>query len=376
MRERFHLPARVYLCGHSLGPLAHEVTDAIIAELDTWRTLGVTGHFAGPRPWMRIQEGIREPLARLAGARPDEVVAMNALTVNLHLMLATFFRGHGKIVIDEPTFPSDRYAVTSHLVQRGLDPSEYLLTVSSLDELEQLLSKGGVELTLLAGVNWLTGEVLAIKHASDLCRRYGVVLGLDLAHAVGNVPLSLHEDGVDFAVWCSYKYLNAGPGAVAGCFVHQRHGNDLRLSRWAGWWGNDPATRFRMHLERDFVPVAGAEGWQLSNPPILALAPLRASLGMFDEVGMDSLRKQSIQLFEQLLSLLPSTVRLSSPRECQRRGNMVCLQISNPERAQARFAAAGIVCDVRPPDTIRASFCPLYNTPEDVEAFAKVLCEE
>jgi kynureninase len=376
MRDRFFIPPRVYLCGHSLGPMPRAALTAVAAEMDAWQVLGVRGHFAGPRPWYSYHENVRAPLARLAGALPDEVVAMNGLTVNLHLMLATFYRGRGSIVIDEPTFPSDRYAVMTHLAQRGLDPNERLLSVPSLDALDWLLAESDIELALLAGVNFLTGEVLDIRRAAEMCQRRGVILGLDLAHAIGNVPLSLHDDGVDFAVWCSYKYLNAGPGAVAGCFVHQRHGQDTSLPRFGGWWGNDPATRFRMHLERDFVPVTGADGWQLSNPPILALAPLRASLDLFDEAGIGALRQRSIQLVDHFLSLLPSTVTLTSPREPERRGNMVCLRLPDAERVHARLTGSGIICDLRPPDTIRAAFCPLYNTHEDVEAFARALRHE
>jgi kynureninase len=376
MRDRFFIPPRVYLCGHSLGPMPRNALTAVAAELDAWRTLGVEAHFRGPHPWYTYHETVRWPLARLLGAWPEEVVAMNGLTVNLHLMLATFYGGGGKVVLDEPTFPSDRYAVTTHIAQRGLDPADVLLTVTSLDELERVLARGDVELALLAGVNFLTGEVLDISRAAAMCQRQGVVLGLDLAHAIGNVPLALHGDMVDFAVWCSYKYLNAGPGAVAGCFVHKTHGDDFRLPRFGGWWGNDPATRFRMHLERDFVPVTGADGWQLSNPPILALAPLRASLDLFDEAGIGALRQQSIQLVDHFLSLLPSTVTLTSPREPERRGNMVCLRLPDAERVHARLTGSGIICDLRPPDTIRAAFCPLYNTADDVEAFARALRDE
>lgn len=377
-RDLFDMPPGTYLCGHSLGPMPRGLPDAIAEELDAWRSLGVAAHFRAARPWYHYQEQLRGPLARLVGARPDEVVAMNGLTVNLHLLLATFYRPTPKrhcIVIDEPTFPSDRYAVATHMQHRGHAPGGGLLVVSSLDELDWLLSRrNDIALALLAGVNFLTGEVLDVRRAAEVCRRHDIPLGLDLAHAAGNVPLALHDDGVDFAVWCSYKYLNAGPGAVAGCFVHQRHGDDTTLPRLGGWWGNDPATRFRMHLQPDFVPRTGADGWQLSNPPILALAPLRLSLEMFDRVGMPALREQSIRLVDHLLERLPPGVELLSPRDPARRSSMVCLRLRDrPEEKQKALEAAGVVCDFRPPDVIRAALCPLYNTEEDAQRLAQAL---
>jgi kynureninase len=373
MRQDFHLPARAYLCGHSLGPMPRRVPDLLREELETWQYLGVAGHFRGPRPWMQYHQFAREPLARLVGAMPEEVVAMNGLTVNLHLMLASFYTGRAGIVLDTPTFPSDRYAVQSHLAQRGFDWKKHLHEIDNLNDLEKLLARGEVELALLAGVNFLTGEVLDIPRAVQICRRHGVTLGLDLAHAVGNVPLSLHDDGVDFAVWCSYKYLNSGPGAVAGCFVHERHARDTERVRLGGWWGNDPDTRFRMHLLPDFLPVPTADGWQLSNPPVLALAPLLASLELFDAVGMPALRARSLQLGEHFFNRLSEKIEVLSPREPARRGNMVCLRLPHGASAHAQFEAAGIVCDFRPPDVVRAAFCPLYNEEEDIDLFLRAL---
>ncbi|MFQ3594452.1 MAG: aminotransferase class V-fold PLP-dependent enzyme, partial [Gemmataceae bacterium] len=273
MREQFVLPGRAYLCGHSLGPMPRGVPEMLREELEAWQQLGVAAHFRAARPWMYYHTFARDPLARLVGALPHEVVAMNGLTTNLHLLLATFYTGRAGIVLDTPTFPSDRYALQTHLRHRGRDPHTDLHAIASLDELDELLARGQIELALLAGVNFLTGAVLDIPRAVAVCRKHGVTLGLDLAHAVGNIPLALHEWGVDFAVWCSYKYLNAGPGAVAGAFLHERHARDTSLTRLGGWWGNDPTTRFRMHLEPDFIPVPSAEGWQLSNPPVLAFAP-------------------------------------------------------------------------------------------------------
>jgi kynureninase len=352
------------------------VPDLLREELDAWQQLGVAAHFRAARPWMHYHAFAREPLARLVGALPHEVVAMNGLTTNLHLLLASFYTGRAGIVLDTPTFPSDRYALQTHLAHRGRDPHTHLHAIALFDELDALLATGNVELALLAGVNFLTGAVLDIPRAVALCRRHGVTLGLDLAHAVGNVPLALHDAEIDFAVWCSYKYLNAGPGAVAGAFVHERHARDTALPRLGGWWGNDPATRFRMHLEPDFVPVPSADGWQLSNPPVLALAPLLASLKLFDVVGMPDLRNRSLSLSEHFLTRLPEGVTLLSPREPERRGNMVCLRVPGGAEAHARLEAAGIVCDFRPPDVIRAAFCPLYNNEEDIDLFLRALHDE
>jgi len=375
MREQFVLPGRAYLCGHSLGPMPRRVPEFLHEELAAWQQLGVAAHFRGCRPWMHYHTFAREPLARLVGALPHEVVAMNGLTTNLHLLLATFYTARAGIVLDTPTFPSDRYALQTHLAHRGRDPQVHLHSIASLDELDDLLAGGTIELALLAGVNFLTGAVLDIPHAVALCRKHGVTLGLDLAHAVGNLPLALHDWGVDFAVWCSYKYLNAGPGAVAGAFVHERHARDTSLPRLGGWWGNDPDTRFRMHLQPDFVPVPSADAWQLSNPPILALAPLLASLELFDAVGMKRLRESSLELTEQFLTQLPDHVTLLSPRSAEQRGNMVCLRVPDGAELPARLEAAGVVCDFRPPDVVRAAFCPLYNQEEDIDALIQVLHE-
>ncbi len=396
-RQRFHLPKRpdgepaIYFCGHSLGLQPRRAREVVLAELDAWADHAVEGHFLGDAPWYTYHELLRGPGARLVGARPDEVVFMNGLTVNLHLMFATFYRPdreRWRILIDGPTFPSDRYAVTTHLRHRGYDPAEALVVASPRrgeqllreDDVEDLLEREGqrVAVVLLAPVNFLTGQRLDVPRLIEATHRHGCTVGLDLAHAIGNVPLALHDWGADFAVWCSYKYLNGGPGAVAGAFVHERHGSNLDLPRLAGWWGNDPATRFRMQLEPNFVPRTGADGWQVSNPPILALAPLRASLELFDEATMPALRARSERLTGYLLDLLstlpPTRREIITPAEPSRRGCQVSLRVPDePRQVFAALQAAGVVCDFREPDVIRAAPVPLYNTFGEVWSFAQAL---
>jgi kynureninase len=398
-RDAFLIPRRpdgqpvIYFCGHSLGLQPRALRPLLEQELDDWARLGVEAHFKGTTPWYSYHEVLRETGARLVGARPGEVVMMNSLTVNLHLMLVTFYRprpGRHKILIDEPAFPSDLYAVKSQLQLHGLHPADDLLTVRPRtgedtirsEDLEALLERQGKEiaLVLLSGVNYFTGQSFDLAAVTAAAHRQGCVAGFDLAHAAGNVPLRLHDDGVDFAVWCSYKYLNSGPGAVAGCFVHERHGHDLALPRLAGWWGNDPVTRFQMQRQTEFVPRPGADGWQLSNPPILALVPLRASLGLFDEAGMPRLRAKSERLTGFLLELLdglpPGRVEVITPREPARRGCQVSLRVRQrlPGVLQA-LESAGVVCDFREPDVIRVAPVPLYNTFAEVHTFARVLAD-
>src|SRR6516225_9141379 len=308
-RDQFHIPTdangrpMIYFCGHSLGLQPRAVRALVDEELEEWARLGVEGHFRGKTPWYSYHEQLAEPGARLVGARPGEVVFMNSLTVNLHLLMATFFRPAGErkhILTDAPTFPSDRYALQSQLRHPRLDPGGLLLLAKPregeetirADDIDRILEEcgQGFALVMMNGVNFLTGQWYDLPRIAASAKRQGCIVGLDLAHAVGNVPLQLHDWGVDFAVWCTYKYMNCGPGAVGGCFVHEMHGRNLDLPRLAGWWGNDPATRFRMHMELEFVPQPGAAGWQVSNPPILSMAPLRASLALFDEAGMNALR--------------------------------------------------------------------------------------
>lgn len=398
-RSRFHLPAHgdeesVYLCGNSLGLQPRAAARYLEQELEAWRRYGVEGHFRGARPWKDYHECFTAPLAMLAGARPDEVVCMNGLTVNLHLLMVSFFRPQGrrrKILLERSAFPSDRYAAVSQLRCHGLDPAETLIEVAPRagethlrdEDLAASIRAAGdsLALALLPGVQYLGGEVLDIAGLSAVAHEVGALAGWDLAHAIGNVPLALHDAGADFAVWCSYKYLNGGPGAVAGAFVHQRHGHDPDLPRFAGWWGHDKAVRFRMGP--DFLPIPGAEGWQLSNPPVLGMAALLASLELFVAAGMPALREKSLALTGRLIRRLDETlasqVQVLTPREPARRGCQLSLRLRAGDSAGravfARLGEEGIVCDWREPDVIRVAPVPLYNRHLDIERFVTTLAK-
>jgi kynureninase len=398
-RSSFHLPAGpdgrplVYFCGNSLGLQPRAVRAMVEEELDAWARSAVDAHFHARHPWYSYHELFREDGARLVGARPGEVVMMNSLTVNLHLMMVSFFRPQGarrRILIEHPAFPSDLYAVRTHLRCRGIDPDEALLVwrppqgeeLLRTEDLERLLREQGetVALILVGGVNYVTGQVLDMPAICALGRRHGCAVGLDLAHAAGNVPLALHDWGPDFACWCSYKYLNAGPGAVAGCFVHQRHAARADLPRLAGWWGNDPETRFRMHLQPEFVPQQGAAGWQVSNPPILAMAPLRAALEVVHQAGLDAMRAKSLRLSGYLRWLIEhgsaGRYRILTPREPDARGCQISLQARGDARALfERLRQAGVVGDFREPGVIRVAPVPLYNTYHEVWRFAGILAQ-
>jgi kynureninase len=416
-RDKFHLPfgpdgkPLIYLAGNSLGLMPKSARQIVDQELDDWAKLAVDAHLAADTPWYTYHQTLREPLARLTGAQPNEVICMNSLTVNIHLMMATFYRptkSRFKILMEEPAFPSDTYAIKTQIAHHGFDPKEALVLARPRDgeftvrqdDIEAVLEKQGdqIALVLFAGVNFFTGQLFDVKKITAAAQERGCAVGIDLAHAIGNVPLALHDWNVDFAVWCSYKYLNAGPGAVAGAFVHERHATNRELPRLAGWFGNDPATRFRMHLEPEFIPVPSADGWQISNPPILSMAPLRASLSVFDEAGgMEALRTKSIKLTGYLQFLLSEPDGHSSaghsrlatgrvrptggltvitPRERDARGCQLSILVhEHPKELFRKLEDAGVKCDFREPNVIRAAPTPLYNTFHEVWRFAKILAE-
>ncbi len=383
-RDEFHVPRHgagevTYFCGNSLGLQPRATRAAVETELDAWAESAVEGHFRGDLPWMDYHAFVRDDLATLVGALPSEVVAMNSLTVNLHLMMVGFYRptaDRPAILIEKGAFPSDRHAVESQIRWHGFDPASALIELAgdeadgtlSDDAILRALDEHGprVALVLLPGVQYLSGQAFDLRAITERAHRHGCIVGFDLAHAAGNIDLELHDSHCDFAVWCSYKYLNAGPGAVAGAFVHERHARTPR-PRFAGWWGHDKSTRFRMGP--DFVPSPGADGWQLSNPPILALAPLRVSLEVFRRAGRERLRAKSVALTAYLESLLRERVAdlidIATPREPQRRGCQLSLRVKGAREAGRslfeHLQQAGIVVDWREPDVIRAAPTPLYN---------------
>ena len=392
-RDEFHLPRhgggeQRYFCGNSLGLQPKAVRGALLDELDDWARLGVEGHFHGRHPWMPYHAFVREALAEVVGAQPSEVVAMNSLSVNLHLMMVGFYqptRARHAILIEAGAFPSDRYAVESQIRFHGFDPATSLIELEgdeadgtiSMAALERVLAERGREIALVLwpGVQYRTGQAFDLREITRLGHAQGCTVGFDLAHGAGNLDLQLHDSDCDFAAWCSYKYLNSGPGAIAGCFVHERHAHSER-PRFAGWWGHDQATRFQMGPE--FRPTPGADGWQLSNPPIMALAPLRVSLEVFQRAGMARLRAKSLQLTGYLEALirarLADRLQIVTPSEPERRGCQLSLRVvGGRERGRALFEFLGnngVVGDWREPDVIRISPAPLYNSFDDVRAFA------
>ena len=397
-RNEFHLPQhngapQAYFVGNSLGLQPKGVRAHLEEVLDKWAHDAVEGHFTGNAQWMTYHALMREPLARVVGAQPSEVVAMNSLSTNLHLMLVSFYRPTRErpvLLMEAGAFPSDRYALESQCRFHGLDPAETLVEVQpdgedgtfSMATIERAITEHGPRLACIVwpGVQYRTGQAFDLKEIARLGHTAGALVGFDLAHAVGNLPLQLHDAGADFAVWCHYKYLNAGPGAVAGCFVHARHAHTDR-PRFAGWWGNDEAVRFKMGPQ--FSPTPGADGWQLSNPPILGLAPLRASLDLFDRATLPALRLKSEQLtgyLEQLIHAeLRDVLQIVTPSTPSQRGCQLSLRVIGG-RAQGRalfdfLAARGVLGDWREPDVIRISPVPLYNTFADVLRFVRTVQE-
>ena len=391
-RERFFLPRHaaadcVYLGGHSLGLQPKTASAYIQQELKDWAQLGVEGHFHATNPWMPYHKLLTEQTATLVGAKVGEVVVMNTLTVNLHLMMVSFYRPtreRHKILIERGAFPSDQYAVQSQIHFHGFDPATSLIELAPLpgesclrdEEIDGLIERSGHEiaLILLGGVNYATGQSFDMQRITRAGHARGCAVGFDLAHAAGNLPLQLNEWGPDFAVWCSYKYLNGGPGCVAGCFVHERHARAGDVPRFAGWWGHDEASRFQM--EPNFRAMEGAEGWQLSNPSIVSLAVLRASMEIFHEATMKRLRSKSISLTSYLEFLLnqrsSSNFLILTPQEPQRRGAQLSIRIPrNGQKLCKRLAGEGIVGDWREPDTFRVAPVPLYNSYQDVSRFAQ-----
>jgi kynureninase len=394
-RERFHIPPgpagepSVYFTGNSLGLQPRSARDHILEVLDDWATLGVEGHVHARHPWLPYHEFVTASLARIVGADPIEVVAMNSLTVNLHLLMVSFYRPTAqrfKIVIEKGAFPSDRYAVESQLKFHGFDTNNGLIELTArvgedclrTDDIVETIEREGdsIALILLGGVNYYTGQAFDMETVTRAGQQKGCVVGFDLAHSAGNLELKLHDWNVDFAAWCSYKYLNAGPGGIAGIFVHERHSRAFELPRFVGWWGHDKDTRFLMGPE--FRPLAGAEGWQLSNPPIFQLAALRASLEIFDEATTSALRAKSIELTAYLEKLLmdirDERISIITPSDKDQRGCQLSIRVNRADRTLFQsITDRGVIADWREPDVIRVAPVPLYNSFSDVARFARVL---
>ena len=393
-RNEFHIPLQkngdphVYMCGNSLGLQPKRTKEFLNQELDDWATFGVEGHFHAKNPWLPYHEFLAESYAKIVGAKNSEVVAMNTLTVNLHLMMVSFYRPtqkRHKIIIEGDAFPSDIYAVESQIKHHGFLPESSLIKLRPRDgdsairteDISAIIEREGDEIALimLGGVNYYTGQVFDFEKITKIAHNKGINVGFDLAHAAGNIKLELHKWGVDFAVWCSYKYLNSGPGSVAGAFVHEKHHN-TNLPRFAGWWGHNKEDRFKMPDK--FNPIISAEGWQLSNPPILSLAAIRASLSIFDEVGMDKLVSKSIKLTDYLVFLLNSVntdrIEIITPKE---RGCQLSIRVKNGDKKLFdSITVKGVIADWREPDVIRVAPIPLYNSFQDVFNFYSLLKEE
>ena len=394
-RERFHIPRNahgdegIYFTGNSLGLMPRTAREYVGQELNDWEKLGVEGHLHARHPWLPYHEFLTEQMAGIVGAKPIETVVMNSLTVNLHLLMVSFYRPDDKrqkIVIEKGAFPSDQYAVESQLRFHHLEPEDSLIeltpregeaTLRTDDILETIEREGeSIALVMLGGVNYYTGQAFDMRSITDAGHRVGAVVGFDLAHAAGNIELKLHDWDVDFAAWCSYKYLNGGPGSVGGAFVHERHAQRFELPRFAGWWGHDKETRFLMGPE--FRPMAGAEGWQISNPPILQMAALRASLEIFEEVGMPALAAKSRRLTGYLESLIDEIgddrISIITPRDTTQRGCQLSIRVRDADRTlHEQLVANGVFADWREPDVIRIAPVPSYNSFADVYRFAEII---
>lgn len=392
-KSKFHFPQHagkdaIYFCGNSLGLQARAVEAAIRQELEDWQNLAVEGYFRAKNPWLFYHTHFSETMAGMMGCSPEEVTVMNTLTVNLHLILQSFYRPtkeRYRIVMEAGAFPSDQYALETLVRLHGLDPDDALVEIHpregekllrTEDILDTIARQGNsLALTLMGGINYYTGQFYDIPAITAAAHQQGAYAGWDLAHVAGNIPVRLHDWNADFAVWCSYKYLNGGPGAAGGLFVHERHGNDPALPRLGGWWGNDEKTRFRM--EKGFVPKPGAAGWQISTAQVFNMAALKASLELFKEAGIENLRAKSLRLTAYLEFLLGQTslpCEIITPGDPQQRGAQLSLFFPKDGKAiHSRMMESGIICDYREPGVIRLAPAPLYCSYADVLRFHDVL---
>jgi kynureninase len=394
-RTAFHIPKDergkdwLYFTGNSLGLQPKTTKSAIEQELNDWANLGVEGHFEAKNPWMPYHEFLTESMAKIMGAKPIEIVVMNTLTTNLHLLMVSFYnptKKRHKILIESDAFPSDRYAVQTQLEFHGYYTNECLIEwtprtdekLLRTEDLEQILETQGEEIALLliGGVNYYTGQYLDLKKIAALGHAKGCKVGIDLAHGAGNIQPELHDTGIDFAAWCTYKYLNAGPGSLGGVFVHERYAHDKTLKRFAGWWSQNKTTRFNMRQPLDITP--GAEGWQLSNPPILSMAAIKAALDLFNEVGMNKLREKSIKLTGYLEFLIKglnhAQIEIITPSDSNQRGCQLSIQVKNANKdLHKKLTEQHVITDWREPDVIRCAPVPFYNSFEDVFRMVEIL---
>jgi kynureninase len=394
-REEFWIPPKkdgspsVYFCGNSLGLQPKQASAYVQQEMNDWKDFGVDGHLEAKNPWLSYHELLSGPMAEIVGAKPIEVVCANTLTTNLHVLMASFYRPtkeRYKILIESDAFPSDRYAVASQAHLHGFDPDEAVIAVNPRvgetlvrhEDIEALLDREGeqIALVLIGGINYYTGQFFDLKRITDAGHAKGCRVGFDLAHAAGNVETHLHNSGADFATWCSYKYLNSGPGSMAAYFVHEKHAHDFDIPRFAGWWGHNKSTRFNMRY--DFDPIPGAEGWQHSNPPILSLAAVRASLDIFERATMPALRAKSLQLTGFLEYLLHQVederISIITPENPEERGCQLSIQMRNTDKSLFKMLTRlGVVMDWREPDVIRVAPVPLYNTYMEVYDFVDLI---
>ena len=372
-RDKFLLPPDIiYFLGNSLGLQPKTTSEGIYGTLDKWHKYGVEAFFLGDNPWMEIADSINASMAKLLGTKPEEVVVMNTLSTNLHLALVTFYKpkkNRYKILIEENAFPTDVYAFKSQLRYHGYDPEEGLVVVKSRDDIihyediEEILEGGEIALTIFGGVNYYSGQVFDLDKITKMARKHGSVIGFDLAHAVGNIELDSHNAGFDFAVWCNYKYMNGGPGAPGGLFIHERHHSKSEtgnLSRFEGWWGNKRSTRFLMR--DDFEPEIGAKAWQLSTSSPIMLSALRSSLDIFDEVGIKKLREKSIKLTGYMRELIEGNFEIITPPNS---GAQLSVRIPD-KQLFSYLHRKGVYTDWREPDVVRLAPVPLYNTFEEV----------
>ena len=396
-RKLFHIPKfkgkdAIYLCGNSLGLQPKSVEKHIKIELEDWQRLGVEGHLHGRRPWLYYHHFFSKSIAKLVGAKEEEVVVMNQLTVNLNLLLISFYRPQGKrnkILVEANEFPSDYYAIEQQIKLHGLDPKECIIEVLPREgevtlRTEDIVAaiekhKDELALVMFSAVNYYTGQFFKVKKIAEAAQKHNITFGVDLAHAIGNVELKLSAWGVDFATWCSYKYLNSGPGGVSGVYINKKYANRPDLPRLAGWWGNDESTRFKM--QKHFVPQPGAAGWQISNAPVLSMAAHKASLEVFDKAGMKALRAKSELLTGYLLYLISQQTdnsqqfRIITPTNKASRGCQLSIQTldGKGKKLFERLTKAGVIADWREPDVIRIAPVPLYNTFTEVYMFAQLL---